>query len=345
MESAEKGPRATRILRLEMHCPRVKGCGEGQGVPCGCRPRVRGRHRRWTIQGKVEMDLRRTFGRRRTRAVTLGVAVVALLAAAASFAGASGAQGSSVAAVAAGAPGGYPQKEADQAWAYQRFLVSDQADMDRLNQMGVDLGESLDKNADGTMWAYAVVTATQRDYLANLGFRPGSIVQTSADAASAQAEMAHTAHMQQQAIRSARTGKRGKLGLAAETLKITRADYYQSFSGTWLSVEAKSSAAQGNAAVPAGSPGCPTTGSNRCGINGGSTTGACWGNPAGGASALTTAACPALNVAYSTDNGATWVNGFQTNMSPALDDGVYLYHFLLVKTTLKANDATAPHLP
>ena len=75
-------------------------------------------------------------------------------------------------------------------------------------------------------------------------------------------------------------------------------------SGTWLSVEAKSSAAQGNAAVPPGSPGCPTTGSNRCGVYGGSTTGACWGNPAGGASALSTAACPALNVTYSTDNGA-----------------------------------------
>src|SRR3954469_13110125 len=252
MESAEKGPRATRILRLEMHSPRVKGCGEGAGRPCGCRPRVRGRHRRSAIQGKVEMDLRRKFGRRRTRAVTLGVAVVALLAAAASFAGASGAQGSGVAAVAAGAPGGYPQKEADQAWAYQRFLVSDQADMDRLNQMGVDLGESLDKNADGTMWAYAVVTATQRDYLADLGFRPGSIVQTSADAEKARAEMAATSRSDMRTLRLARSkGMRGKHAFSGETLKITRADYYQSLSGTWLSIEAKSSAAQGNAAVPA----------------------------------------------------------------------------------------------
>ena len=175
--------------------------------------------------------------------------------------------------------------EADQSWAYQRFLVSSQADMDRLNQMGVDLGESLDKNSDGTMWAYAVVTASQRDYLARLGFRPGSIVQTSADAAKAQAEMADTAQMEHQALRIAKTGhapkiaKRAATALAAETIKVTRADYYQSSSGTWLSVEAKSSAAQGNAAVPPGSPGCPATGSNRCGINGGSTTGACWATP------------------------------------------------------------------
>ena len=65
--------------------------------------------------------------------------------------------------------------EADQSWDYQRFLVSTQADINRLNQLGVDLGEALDKNPDGTMWAYAVVTAPQRDYLAKLGYRPGTI--------------------------------------------------------------------------------------------------------------------------------------------------------------------------
>ena len=52
-----------------------------------------------------------------------------------------------------------------------------------------------------------------------------------------------------------------------------------------------------------------------------------------------------MAVTYSTDGGATYVPGFQTNMTPDLDDGVYLYHFLLVKLALKANDATAPHLP
>jgi hypothetical protein len=279
-------------------------------------------------------------------AVLAGILVVT----AGSLARASGAGGTAPAAAPA-ALNGYPQSEADQKWAYQRFLVSNQGDMDLLNRMGVDLGESLDKNADGTMWAYAVVTPAQRNYLARLGYRPGTIIQTEADAESAQAEMANTAHMQLQAMHLAKTGrmakvsKRASSALAAETIKVTRADYYQSSSGTWLSVEAKSSAAQGNAAVPPGTPGCPTTGSNRCGVYGGSTTGACWGNPAGGASALTTAACPALNVAYSTDNGQTWRTGFQTNMAPDMDDGVYLYHFLLVKLALKADDATAPQTP
>src|SRR5262249_40441732 len=211
---------------------------------------------------------------------------------AASFAGASGAQGSAGLSVAQAAAG-YPQKDADQAWAYQRFLVASQADMDRLNQMGVDLGESLDKNPDGSMWAYAVVTAAQRNYLADLGYRPGSIVQTEADAEAARAEMTATMRQQHKALRLAKSpGQPAIHTSAGETIKVTRADYYQSSSGTWLSVEAKSSAAQGNAAVPPGTPGCPTTGSNRCGIFGGSTTGACWGNPDGGASALTTAACP-----------------------------------------------------
>ena len=133
--------------------------------------------------------------------------------------------------------------------------------------------------------------------------------------------------------------------LDTETIKVTHADYYRSSSGTWLSVEAKSSAAQGNAAVPPGTPGCPATGSNGCGAYGGSTTGTCWGKPEGGASALSPAACPALTVTYSTDNGQTWQTGFQTGMFPNLDDGVYLYHSQLVKLALKADDATAPHLP
>src|SRR5262249_10357759 len=157
------------------------------------------------------------------------------------FARASGAGGTAVSTVSAAA--GYPIAEADQSWAYQRFLVSGQADMDRLNQLGVDLGEALDKNPDGTMWAYAVVTPGQRDYLARLGFRPGSIVQTEADAAKAQGEMAATARMEQIAMRLAKTGKPlAKAGTlrrtaATETIKVTRADYYQSASGTWLSVE------------------------------------------------------------------------------------------------------------
>ena len=183
--------------------------------------------------------------------------------------------------------------------------------MDRLNQMGVDLGEALDKNPDGTMWAYAVVTAAQRDYLAKLGFRPGyDHPDRGRRREGAGRDGRHRAHgaCTRCASRRPDAPRRLEARRAAghETIKVTRADYYQSSSGTWLSVEAKSSAAQGNAAVPPGQPGCPTTGSNRCGVYGGSTTGACWGNPAGGASALSTAACPVINVAYSTDNGQTW---------------------------------------
>src|SRR5262249_29902063 len=119
----------------------------------------------------------------------------------------------------------------------------------------------------------------------------------------------------------------------------------QSYSGTWLSVEAKTTGAQGNAAVPPGTTGCPTSGSARCGQYGGSQTGACWGNPAGGAAALTTGAGPILNVAYSTDGGATWHNGAQTQMSAYVDDGVYLYHRLLVRLSTFAGNGTAPQLP
>jgi hypothetical protein len=286
--------------------------------------------------------------RRVVRAVAFGVALGAALLVATSFPFSSGASGVA----------GYPQSEADQAWSYQEFLASGQDSLDLLNRMGVDLGESIQKNPDGTIWVTAVVTNRQRNYLARHGFKPGTVIQTERDAENTQAEMAATGHSELLAQRAAKAGHLPassanllpSLGAqdtssATETIKVTRADYYQSSSGTWLSVEAKSSAAQGNAAVPPGTPGCPTTGSNRCGVYGGSTTGACWGNPDGGASALSTAACPVMNVAFSTDNGQTWQNGFQTQMSPDLDDGVYLYHFLLVKLSLFANNGTAPHPP
>src|SRR5262249_30351014 len=151
-----------------------------------------------TPGGEVEMRTSRSSRRRLVRAVALGVALGAVMLVVGSFPFASGASVGPADSVLA-AVTGYPHKEADQMWYYQRFLVSGQADMDRLVQMGVDLGESLDKNADGTMWAYAVVTAAQRDYLDRLGFRPGNVIQTEADAVRAQAEMAHTARMEQRA--------------------------------------------------------------------------------------------------------------------------------------------------
>lgn len=292
-----------------------------------------------------EAEMESSTRRKVVRAATLVVAMTAVLLAAGSFASASGTGGANNAVAVIT---GYPQSEADQSWSYQRFLASSEGSLEMLNLMGVDLGESIERNPDGTIWANAVVTADQRDYLAAHGYEPGDVIQTEADAEQAQAEMAATAHNEALAMSTAKNGAHAFKRTAAanaETIKVTRADYYQSRSGTWLSVEAKSSAAQGNAAVPAGTPGCPATGSNRCGVFGGSQTGACWGKPDGGASALSTAACPVLNVAFSTDGGTTWQNGFQTQMSPDLDDGVYLYHFLLVKLSLFADNGTAPKPP
>ena len=144
--------------------------------------------------------------RGRGRGIALVVLAGVLVITAGSLARASGAGG--VTAVSTqSAAAGYPIAEADQPWAYQRFLVSGQSDMSRLNQLGVDLGESLDKNKDGTMWAYAVVTAAQREYLAKLGFRPGSIVQTSADAEKARLEMTQRMRMEHAAIRAAKLGR------------------------------------------------------------------------------------------------------------------------------------------
>ena len=199
--------------------------------------------------------------REKRRAVGLAALAGVVAVTAGSFARASGAGGTT--ADRPSATDAYPMAEADQPWVYQRFLVSSQADIDRLNRMGVDLGESLDKNSDGTIWVNAVVTDAQRDYLATLGFRPGSIIQTKPTRRRRRPRWPIPREWSSRRCASrrpaARQGREARRHAAAETIKVTRADYYQSSSGTWLSVEAKSSAAQGNAAVPPGTPGCPAT--------------------------------------------------------------------------------------
>src|SRR3954463_12609863 len=121
--------------------------------------------------------------RRRVRAVAFGVALGAVLLVVGFVPFASGASVDTTNVVAAIA--GYPQNEADQMWYFQDFLASDENSLDLLNRMGVDLGESIERNPNGTIGVTAVVTAAQRDYLAGLGFKPGGVIQTESDAESA----------------------------------------------------------------------------------------------------------------------------------------------------------------
>src|SRR3954447_12326524 len=125
-----------------------------------------------------------------------------------------------------------------------------------------------------------------------------------------------------------------KRGFATEVLKVTRADYFQSYSGTWVSVEAKSSAAIGSCQVN------PTSGN--CGGSNQSGTDPCLGNPAGGASGSNTAACPVLTARIWRDGGATWRLGPQSTMATEVDDDTYLYHRLLIRLSNFAGNPTAP---
>jgi hypothetical protein len=99
--------------------------------------------------GEAGHEPRKDSRRRVVRAAAFGVALAAALVVVTSFPFASGASvgGHSVAATIAG----YPQGEANQMWSYQQFLAPDQDSLDLLNRMGVDLGESIERNPDGTM--------------------------------------------------------------------------------------------------------------------------------------------------------------------------------------------------
>ena len=112
---------------------------------------------------------------------------------------------------------------------------------------------------------------------------------------------------------------------------MTRADYFQSLRrhvdlGRGED-ERRGATQRCRPAAPAARP----TSSVACGKYGGSQTGACWGNPAGGASALQHGRVPVARC-------VTYLDGrrrprtcpaSRRRMSAYVDDGVYLYHRLL----------------
>src|SRR4051812_1211182 len=282
------------------------------------------------------MEFSRRLRRRRTRIVTVGLAMGVLLLAAGAFAGASGAK-SGASASAPAAPAGYPAAKPDQHWAWQKFLAQNTDAVETLASLGIDVTEGTTKNPDGSAWIMVLVTPEQRAYLEALGYRAGDVVQTEADAENAQAEMIKVgiATMKsQRGVRGARRATPHKRGFASEIVKVTRADYFQSYSGTWVSVEAKSSAAIGSCQVN------PTSGN--CGGSNQSGTDPCLGNPAGGASGSNTAACPGLTARISTDGGATGHLGRKSTMATEVDDDTSLYHRLLTRLSNFAGTPPPP---
>jgi hypothetical protein len=267
--------------------------------------------------------------RRSSRSVHVAIAAAAV-GALVLAAGASGARWTGAAAPAA-ADAGYPAR-GNQLTTVMRFLIKEDQ-IPIAHQLGIDVNEGTTKNPDGTIWITTDVTPAQREYLAALGFQPGQVIATPQDWLDRLAERSEAVAAEQAARKAAKTGrpariaKRGgslKALLVTDSLKVTRADFFQSYSGTWLSVEAKTNAAAGS------SPPAPFPGSQ---------SGSCVGVPANGAIST---ACPILNVAYTVD-GTTYANGAQTQMQSYVDDGVYLYHRLLIRLSNFAGNATAPH--
>ena len=267
--------------------------------------------------------------RRSARSVHVAIAAAAV-GALVLAAGASGARWTGAAAPAA-ADAGYPSR-GNQLTAVMRFLIKEDQ-IPIAHQLGIDVNEGTTKNPDGTIWITTDVTPEQRDYLAALGFQPGQVIATPQDWLDRLAERSEAVAAEQAARKAAKTGKPARIAkrggslkalLVTDSLKVTRADFFQSYSGTWLSVEAKTNAAAGS------SPPAPYPGSQ---------SGSCVGVPANGAIST---ACPILNVAYTVD-GTTYANGAQTQMQSYVDDGVYLYHRLLIRLSNFAGNATAPH--
>jgi hypothetical protein len=260
------------------------------------------------------------------RGVRLTSAVLAVAIAAVVFGGRAAADpGDRIAATLLGARAPYPSR-GNQQTTLMRFLATSDGMVRLASTLGIDVTEGTTKNADGTVWLSTDVTPQQKAYLVQLGFKPGAVISTPADWRARLAERSRTVRAQNAALRAAHTGRPVADGLKAtrvtDIVKVIRADWFQSYSGTWLSVEAKTNAATGSAP--------PYNGSG---------TGTCVGVPANGA---VSTACPILMALYSTD-GTTYVPGFQQQMAGYVDDGVYQYHRLLIRLTTFAGNPTAPH--
>jgi hypothetical protein len=128
-------------------------------------------------------------------------------------------------------------------WANKEVTVPASGDVDRLSELGYDLGESVQKNDDGTITIQVIGTDTEFAAISDLGYTIGTTIedQNTWDQRIAEREAAIAAENRAQSL-AEHNGPTAfsRLNGFDPTSKITiqRVDYFTNYAGRFMSVEA-----------------------------------------------------------------------------------------------------------
>jgi len=176
---------------------------------------------------------------------------------------------------------------ADGATTLTRFQLPSAADVDKLNDMGVDLTENVIPGPNGSVYADAVVDASEKAQLQALGYQPTMTLFDEQMAQDNAAARNQALQQEKDAFANLAAGKavdkaQGS-SIAADTVQASRADYFENYAGRFVSIEGWTSDGTTN------------------------------GNSYSG---------PALTASWLDAGGTTLGSG---NLSAFVDDGKYLY--------------------
>ena len=130
------------------------------------------------------------------------------------------------------------------------IVVPDRDELDRLVESGADLGHEISRTANGIA-VQAVVTASEQADLESKGFAVGDVLFTRGDAEARlderQATIQEKKQESQELMAELQALAEEEEG---EVVQVMRADYFESRTGNFLSVEAVSSEATAGAGSP-----------------------------------------------------------------------------------------------
>ncbi len=123
------------------------------------------------------------------------------------------------------------------------FRLPNRAAVDQLQAAGTDLGERVQPNADGTVDVDAVVTPEEKAVLEAQGFKAIDVVQGPDNTAALRAERNAAIAQDNAALENAKAGRvvakvKVKGATATGLVRAQRADYWESYAGRFISIEA-----------------------------------------------------------------------------------------------------------
>ncbi len=123
------------------------------------------------------------------------------------------------------------------------FRLPNRAAVDQLQAAGTDLGERVQPNADGTVDVDAVVSPEQKAVLEAQGFKAIDVVQGPDNTAALRAERNAAIAQDNAALENAKAGRvvakvKVKGATATGLVRAQRADYWESYAGRFISIEA-----------------------------------------------------------------------------------------------------------